>query len=189
MESKGFLKKRRTELGLSQSDIAKAVGVSEGTISRWESGNIANMKRDRIYKLAQVLQIEPSALIFGEVNIQPASDAESERDESIFPDMLLSLRKRSGLSQQELADRLGSSKSLISMYESGARKPSSEMLEAIAGFFNVSVYSLSGQGEVQGQSAADQMTDEERRFVEMYNALSPERRRAIAEIMEAMLGK
>ena len=64
METKDFLKSRRIELGLSQLDIAKMVGVSEATVSRWESGNIANMKRDRIRKLAAALQVDPSALIF-----------------------------------------------------------------------------------------------------------------------------
>lgn len=75
MESKDFLKTRRLELKLSQLDVAKMVGVSEATISRWESGNIANMKRDRIYKLSKALQIDPSLLIgFDPVSL-PQPDA------------------------------------------------------------------------------------------------------------------
>ena len=69
------LKTRRLELKLSQLDVAKMVGVSEATISRWESGNIANMKRDRIYKLSKALQIDPSLLIgFDPVSL-PQPDA------------------------------------------------------------------------------------------------------------------
>ena len=42
------IKQRRIELGLTMADVAQSVGVSEATISRWESGDIANMKRDKI---------------------------------------------------------------------------------------------------------------------------------------------
>ena len=34
MEIKDILKNRRTELGLTQLDVANAVGVSEATVSR-----------------------------------------------------------------------------------------------------------------------------------------------------------
>ena len=58
-----ILKNRRIELKLSMRDVAEAVGVSEGTISRWESGNIANMKRDKIVSLAKALQVSPSVIM------------------------------------------------------------------------------------------------------------------------------
>ncbi len=54
------LKQRRIELGLTMLDVAKLVGVSEATISRYESGNIKNMRRDRIDKYAKALQVSPS---------------------------------------------------------------------------------------------------------------------------------
>ena len=63
MEIKDILKIRRLELGLTMLDVANAVGVSEATVSRWESGNIANMKRSRIAALAKVLQVNPSVIM------------------------------------------------------------------------------------------------------------------------------
>lgn len=57
------LKQRRIELGLTMLDVAKLVGVSEATISRYESGNIRNMRRDRIEKYAKALQISPIVLL------------------------------------------------------------------------------------------------------------------------------
>lgn len=54
------LKQRRIELGLTMLDVAKLVGVSEATISRYESGNIKNMRRDRIEKYAKALRVSPS---------------------------------------------------------------------------------------------------------------------------------
>ena len=54
---------RRTTLSLTQKDVADYVGVSEATVSRWESGHIDNMRRDRIAKLAKVLQISPLVIM------------------------------------------------------------------------------------------------------------------------------
>lgn len=43
--------------------VADAVGVSEATVSRWESGEIANMRRSRIVKLAAILSLSPLDLM------------------------------------------------------------------------------------------------------------------------------
>ena len=55
--------RRREELGLSQVDLAKAVGVSKASVCRWESGDISNMKRDKIQNLADALHISPIDLL------------------------------------------------------------------------------------------------------------------------------
>ncbi len=62
-----------------------------------------------------------------------------------FSEMLTYLRKREKLSQQELGDKLGLGKSTISMYENGKRKPSYEVLEAIADYFKVNISLLMGK--------------------------------------------
>ena len=61
---------------------------------------------------------------------------------SHFSERLKSLRQQSSITQAQLADDLSVTKSLISMYESGQRLPSFEMLEAIADYFNVPLSSL-----------------------------------------------
>lgn len=63
MEIKDILKNRRVELGLTMLEVAKAVGVSEGTVSRWESGNIANMGRSKINMLAKILKLNPGTIV------------------------------------------------------------------------------------------------------------------------------
>ena len=62
MKTSELIKNRRKELHLTMKDVADRVGVSEGTVSRWESGNIANMGRDKIAALAKVLKISPSII-------------------------------------------------------------------------------------------------------------------------------
>ena len=58
-----LMRNRRKELGLTMKDVAKAVGVSEATVSRWESGNIANMGRDKINALSKVLNLSPISIM------------------------------------------------------------------------------------------------------------------------------
>lgn len=67
------LKARRLELGLTMAEVAEIVGVSEATVSRWESGNIGNMKRDRIAAYAKALKVSPK-YIMGMVEDFPTCD-------------------------------------------------------------------------------------------------------------------
>ena len=64
MEGSGMaLGRRRRDLGLTLRDVADVVGVSVGTVSRWESGKIVNMRRDRIAALARILQVSTSFIM------------------------------------------------------------------------------------------------------------------------------
>ena len=57
---------------------------------------------------------------------------------------LKTLRTSKGLTQAELANRLGLTKSMISSYEMGTRKPSYSILVRLAGLFNVTTDFLLG---------------------------------------------
>ena len=63
MEIKDILKNRRLELNLTLKDISEKVGVTIPTISRWESGDIANMRRDKIVSYAKALNISPAVIM------------------------------------------------------------------------------------------------------------------------------
>ena len=63
MNVQDIIKHRRTELGLTLKDVAKALGVSEGTVSRYETGDIQNMGIDKIQSLSKVLQCSPGYLM------------------------------------------------------------------------------------------------------------------------------
>lgn len=62
MNTNELLKYKRKELDLTMKQVAEFVGVSEATVSRWESGNIANMGRDKIALLAQILKLSPGTI-------------------------------------------------------------------------------------------------------------------------------
>lgn len=63
MEFKDLIKKRRAEIGVTLEEIGKIVGVSKATVQRWESGEIKNIRRDKIEKLSQALQTTPAYLM------------------------------------------------------------------------------------------------------------------------------
>ena len=62
-----------------------------------------------------------------------------------FQNIFKRLRTSSGLTQAEMAEKLGISRSTIGMYETGAREPDFETLEKIADFFNVDTDYLLGR--------------------------------------------
>lgn len=61
-----------------------------------------------------------------------------------FGDRLRELRKGQGLTQKQLADRLGVVKSVVSYYESGERYPSYDVLIKISSIFHISTDYLLG---------------------------------------------
>ena len=66
MDSKDMakrIKELRQEKGLTLEQVAKVVGVGKSTVRKWETGMIANMKRDKIASLAKALGTTPAYLM------------------------------------------------------------------------------------------------------------------------------
>lgn len=63
-------------------------------------------------------------------------------------DRIAQLRKQHGLSQSELAQKAGVSRTIIGNYERSANTPSIEVLVKLARVFNVSVDFLIGEGQL-----------------------------------------
>lgn len=59
----GNIKKRRNKLGMTLEDVAKVIGVSRQTLSRYETGVIGNIPSDKIEALASVLRTTPAYLM------------------------------------------------------------------------------------------------------------------------------
>jgi len=72
-----------------------------------------------------------------------------------FSENLKQLRESKALSQQNLADLIGMSKSSVNMYERGEREPGLETIELIADFFQVTTDYLFGRnGKIKKAAAA-----------------------------------
>ena len=68
-----------------------------------------------------------------------------------FGNRIKSLRNEQGLTQVQLADKLGVSKSTISMYENENRYPEFEAMENIADFFNVDMDYLYCKSDIKNR--------------------------------------
>lgn len=55
----------RKDAGLSKSELARRVGVSNPTVTDWESGKIKELKGQNLSKLAQILNLSPDWLATG----------------------------------------------------------------------------------------------------------------------------
>ena len=118
---------RRTALSLTQKDVADYVGVSEATVSRWESGHIDNMRRDRIAKLAKILRISPLVIMGVD---EPASSAPPAPQKS---DGLPELNARDEREiERDLADMIHSV--AMANYTAPGEKEDAEALEAALRF-------------------------------------------------------
>lgn len=57
------IKERRLALGMTLAEVAYKAGISESTLSRYETSGIQNMGIDKLQKLADVLKTTPAYLM------------------------------------------------------------------------------------------------------------------------------
>ena len=57
------IKNLRKEKGMTLEEVAIKVGVGKSTVRKWETGMIANMRRDKIASLANALGTTPEYLM------------------------------------------------------------------------------------------------------------------------------
>jgi repressor LexA len=88
MEVKDIIRNRRLEMGLTMKELAEKVGVSEGTVSRWESGNISNMKRDKVALLSKILGVPLEVLMGWETDADRFWNFAQAYNESRFGDSI-----------------------------------------------------------------------------------------------------
>lgn len=69
------------------------------------------------------------------------------------------LREKSGMTQTELAEKVGVSKSVISAYEKGIRNPSHKVLELIADTFGVGLLYFFKRGYFANEDVTINITD------------------------------
>lgn len=99
-----------------------------------------------------------------------------------FAEMLVYLRKTRGMSQETLAAKLNITRSALSNYEQGTRRPSAEVEEMIADFFNVSLSTLRGLG-------VDVRDDNEAQLLKFYRMLSDSKKDDAMTFIEWLIEK
>lgn len=94
------------------------------------------------------------------------------------------LREEKGLTQGNVAEAIGTSRTNIGRWEKGLNEPSYAFVVKLANFFDVSVDYLIGNDEERNQSPTpintlSQLTDEERELLKFFRAIGKPARDAI----------
>ena len=123
---------------------------------------------------------------------------------SIFGIRLKELRNKSNLSQQELSNIIGISKSSINMYERGEREPGLETVGTLADYFNVQTDYLLGKtndtmrvgdSQLNLQMFAEKnpppeasLTEGEKALLELFRRVPEEHQRMLLDMIRVALG-
>ena len=75
------IRQLRHARGLTLEQIADVVGVGKSTVRKWETGMIANMRRDKIADLAKALGTTPAYLMGWDVETVPPAEPKLSKGE------------------------------------------------------------------------------------------------------------
>lgn len=96
-----------------------------------------------------------------------------------FKDRFYDLRTSFGMSKAEIAAALSVSKTSVTYWENGSRRPSREMLETIADYFNVDMDYLLGRDSIITRL----VNKEEMMIIDAYRAASPDIKNATCAVL------
>ena len=106
MESMGTrIKNLRLENNMTLEELGNKVGVGKSTVRKWENGMIANMRRDKIAKLADALNVSPAYLMGWNESSAPAATIELHNvhcETKNEADLVLSYRKLNEHNQRKV---------------------------------------------------------------------------------------
>lgn len=98
------------------------------------------------------------------------------------------LREESGLTQQELANKLDGAKSTVAMYENETRKPSLEILIKLSEIFNCSIDYILCKTDIRNPQKID-LNDMQIAFASGIKGLNKENQETLKNILDGLLAK
>lgn len=125
------IKKIRESKGMSRKQLAEYLGITESAIFRYET-NQREPKHEVLKKIAEALEVPINKLIYEDDEIIEMPTGKK----------IKSIRNKSNLTQQELADLAGISLRALSNYEGGTRVPPLEIMIRLAKALNVDIKDL-----------------------------------------------
>ena len=96
------IKALRQEKGLTLEQVADVVGVGRSTVRKWETGMIANMRRDKIADLAKALGTTPAYLMGWEDDADKKESSPNEPQLTEGEKILIDLFRKVPEDQQQL---------------------------------------------------------------------------------------
>jgi transcriptional regulator with XRE-family HTH domain len=136
MEFGEFLKRRRSKLGLSQTDIAQAISYSPQVISKWEKG-ASFPTIDVIKPLAKELKINLSDFLNFDSDAPQTDSPIPDFDVLYFSNQLRYRRIENHLTQKELGNQVQLNQQTIIKLESQKSVPDINTFKKFAQILNV----------------------------------------------------
>lgn len=104
---------------------------------------------------------------------------------AVFGKRLAKLRKERQMSQTELGEAIGMSRSAIAYYESWARNPTLDAVEKVAEFFEVSPSYLLIEDEQKDIKKPKTKLDQQ---IQKLKSLTPHKQKGVLKVLEAAMG-
>lgn len=183
---KSIIRNNRQKLNLTKAELAEKIGVNASTITRWESGEVDNMTRKNIIRLANVLCISPMNLL--ETDQDVISLTEKPKIRQTFAHNLsvyLALRNHS---QNELAKYIGVSGTTVTNWVRGYKMPRMDKIDKICQFLTINRDDLLSEQNPPVSIETQNnfyLSEHEQTIIKKYRSLSPEVQVAIDAAIDA----
>ena len=149
-----MIRANREAAGLSRIELSRMVGVSNSSVSRWESGKIKNIPHDTAERLCAVLSIDPVLFVARSseyADIRKETNQEAAERVRKMAERIWNLRIRHDMTRPELARMLGVSSQTVYKWESARiANISPRYLQKMASIFCVRLPFLMGVDDQEG---------------------------------------
>ena len=189
-----IIKKRRLELELTLKDVAKALGVSEATVSRYESGEIQNMGIDKIESLSSVLRCSPGYLMGWSSETAATisnmdktfqltfyNDNSEQEFNKIFSKQLKAQLKLHEMTQSDLAKRLGVSTQSVTNWCKGAKTPRMDKVDSMCKIFNCR------RSDLMEEKSSIPFNNNDKTILDKYHLLNDEGKQRLLERADELI--
>lgn len=171
-------KELRKEKGLTQFELAKIMNIDQTTVSKWELGK-AIPDTNMLIKLAEFFDVSTDYLLSRTNFYYPDNLEENQKKDKLeIGNLIKELRQNKGLTQQEVADKISISRSVLSQYENNLVEPTATVISKLAVFFEVPAGYLLCIEDDFGNLTTSPMreegaTEQERELLKNFRKLSP----------------
>ena len=186
-----IIKEKRLNLHMTIKEVAAKVGVSDATISRWETGEINTMRLPLAYKLSQALH---SSIL----DFIPEYDGFSGKILNTINERIKKIRKEEKMNQRDFGSLIGLTQSAVSWIEIPNHNVTEQNLKSIISTFNISedclrtgegsMYTSSELKEAKKISENLKLTPAQRKLLEIFLDMPPSKRESVARAFLCLYG-
>jgi len=100
------------------------------------------------------------------------------------------LREEKGVTQQKVADAIGSNQQSIHKYEIGEYEPDIQTMKLLAEYFDTSIDYLVGGTEIRNRIVPVEkyeLNQQEQNLIDKFRELSPEHRKCLSTMLDALI--